>query len=580
MKMFYLLISLFIFSNLSFSQTFLNSSREDDEKDYFLFNKQPLLTKSVNQITPDWIYDTKAPILSSLKSADINGDGIKEIIISTYDTSNGNQYGAGLVFVLNMNGSLLHGWPVRMVGAPIPATVSIGDINNNDSLDLVVGNWNKLYAIDSKGNILPGFPKNYGTSETATLFDLDEDGNLEIIYPSSNKNLYIFKSDGSLFPGWPQSLPETPGSPAVADIDNDGEYEIVAGTFQGPTGPDPFKLYVWESNGNVINGFPVSLSGVIKSTPAIGDLENDGTKEIVVVSYYITDDDSLYVFDAAGNLKNGFPVVVRFARLSSPALGDIDGDGDLEILVGGLDNNTEMLYGFHHDGTVIQNFPVPLNHPGNVGNINSSPVIGDIDGDTTSVEIIVKASDYIFAIHQDTTTVAGFPYFINDENQSATHGPSPIIDDFDKDGDIEYVFASIPGKIHFFDMNEVYNKNFEFWNSYKHDMHNTGAAFPIETLTEVSEFNNTLPSNFILSQNYPNPFNPATTIKYQIPKLSHVTLKVYDVLGNEINTIVNQEKPAGNYQVEFDAGKLTSGVYFYQLKAGTFIKTKKMILLR
>ncbi|GBD87606.1 FG-GAP repeat protein [bacterium BMS3Abin03] len=591
MKKIYLLSILFVFSAVSFSQTFLNSNRDKDGRNYFSFNYQPLLTRSVNQITPDWIYDTKAPILSSLKSADVDGDGIKEIIISTYDTTDGNSYGAGLIYILNIDGTDLDGWPLRMVGAPIPATVSIGDINNDDSLELVVGSWNKLYVYDSQGNNVPGFPKNYGTSQTSTLFDLDKDGTLEIIYPSDDKNLYIFKYDGTLLTGWPQSLTELPGSPAVADIDNDGEYEIVAGTFKGPVGPDPFKLYAWEIDGNIINGFPVSLSGVIKSTPAIGDLDNDGTKEIVVISYDDTNDDSLYVFDAGGNLKTGFPVGVRYARLSSPALGDIDGDGDLEILVGGLDNSTEMLYGFHHDGSVIQNFPVPLNHPGSVTNINNSPVIGDIDGDTTSVEIIVKANDYIFAIHQDSTLVNGFPYFIDDENQSATHSPSPLIDDFDNDGDVEYVFASIPGKIHFFDPETAYNKNFEFWNSYKHDMQNTGAIFSIPIFTDVDEINSAVPSEFILSQNYPNPFNPSTKIKFTIAKsplpggdgrggLQFVKLVVYDLLGNEVATLVNEEKPAGTYEVEFDASRLSSGIYFYQLQAGSLIETKKMILLR
>jgi len=87
-------------------------------------------------------------------------------------------------------------------------------------------------------------------------------------------------------------------------------------------------------------------------------------------------------------------------------------------------------------------------------------------------------------------------------------------------------------------------------------------------------------SNFILEQNYPNPFNPTTTIKYQIPELSFVTIKIYDVLGNEITTLVHEGKPTGSYEVEFNATTLPSGVYFYQLKAGSFIQTKKMILIK
>jgi len=91
---------------------------------------------------------------------------------------------------------------------------------------------------------------------------------------------------------------------------------------------------------------------------------------------------------------------------------------------------------------------------------------------------------------------------------------------------------------------------------------------------------NRIVSNYLLEQNYPNPFNPTTKLKYQIPELIFVTLKVYDVLGNDIETLVNEEKPAGSYQIEFDGDRLTSGVYFYQLRAGDFVQTKKMILLR
>ena len=91
---------------------------------------------------------------------------------------------------------------------------------------------------------------------------------------------------------------------------------------------------------------------------------------------------------------------------------------------------------------------------------------------------------------------------------------------------------------------------------------------------------NLIVSNYILEQNYPNPFNPTTTIKYQIPELSFVTIKVYDVLGSEVATLINEEKPVGSYEFEFDGTKLPSGVYFYRLTAAEFSDTKKLILLK
>jgi hypothetical protein len=88
------------------------------------------------------------------------------------------------------------------------------------------------------------------------------------------------------------------------------------------------------------------------------------------------------------------------------------------------------------------------------------------------------------------------------------------------------------------------------------------------------------PLVFQLKQNYPNPFNPSTKIRYSVPQSSNVVIKVFDVLGNEIETLVNGEKPAGTYEVIWYAENLPSGVYFYQLKAGSFIETKKMLLLK
>ncbi|MDP2362467.1 MAG: metallophosphoesterase [Ignavibacteria bacterium] len=85
---------------------------------------------------------------------------------------------------------------------------------------------------------------------------------------------------------------------------------------------------------------------------------------------------------------------------------------------------------------------------------------------------------------------------------------------------------------------------------------------------------------FQLSQNYPNPFNPSTSILYRVSRISHINIKVYDVLGNEVATLVNEEKPAGKYEVGFTENNLTSGVYFYSLRAGNFTQTKKMILLK
>ena len=91
---------------------------------------------------------------------------------------------------------------------------------------------------------------------------------------------------------------------------------------------------------------------------------------------------------------------------------------------------------------------------------------------------------------------------------------------------------------------------------------------------------NQIPEEFILGQNFPNPFNPSSTIKFSIPTSEFVTLKVFDILGNEVAALVKENKLSGTYEVLFSAARLSSGVYFYQLKAGEFLQTKKMILMK
>ena len=86
--------------------------------------------------------------------------------------------------------------------------------------------------------------------------------------------------------------------------------------------------------------------------------------------------------------------------------------------------------------------------------------------------------------------------------------------------------------------------------------------------------------NITLHQNFPNPFNPTTKIQYSIPQSSNVVIKVFNILGREIETLVNEEKPVGTYEVNWNASNLTSGVYFYRLQAGDFAQTRKMILLK
>jgi hypothetical protein len=103
---------------------------------------------------------------------------------------------------------------------------------------------------------------------------------------------------------------------------------------------------------------------------------------------------------------------------------------------------------------------------------------------------------------------------------------------------------------------------------------------PLSEVTSIDILNTEIPMNYTLSQNYPNPFNPSTTISFTLPSRSFVAFKIFDLLGREVATIVSEALSAGTYTRRWNADGLSSGVYFYRLQAGTFIETKKLVLLR
>jgi len=117
--------------------------------------------------------------------------------------------------------------------------------------------------------------------------------------------------------------------------------------------------------------------------------------------------------------------------------------------------------------------------------------------------------------------------------------------------------------------NTLHSNNIGFWYQYT------------EIISDVEEkLSNEIPIEFQLYQNYPNPFNPSTTIRYGLPKESKVSLEVYNILGERVTQLVNQQLKAGYHEVEFNNSSHSSGIYFYRIQAGDFVETKKMILLK
>ena len=101
-----------------------------------------------------------------------------------------------------------------------------------------------------------------------------------------------------------------------------------------------------------------------------------------------------------------------------------------------------------------------------------------------------------------------------------------------------------------------------------------------EVVTGIESNTNVIPGDYSLSQNYPNPFNPSTQIKFNLPSSSNVKLTIYDITGRKVKELVNQDLAAGVHTVDFDASNIASGVYFYRIQAGSFVQSKKMILMK
>ena len=114
--------------------------------------------------------------------------------------------------------------------------------------------------------------------------------------------------------------------------------------------------------------------------------------------------------------------------------------------------------------------------------------------------------------------------------------------------------------------------------NFTHNTNFTDIQWP--SATGVSEEEGLTPGKYILEQNFPNPFNPSTTINFSIPQKNFVSLRVFNIIGEEVSTLINEEKDAGSYHIKFNALNIPSGIYFYKITAGSFSATRKMILIK
>ena len=353
----------------------------------------------------------------------------------------------------------------------------------------------------------------------------------------TNEEIYIMNADGSgqtrlTFNNFRDVCPSISpdGRKIVFSSNRDGDYEI----------------YIMNCDG----------SNQQRLTTSVGfDLHPDWSPDESKIAFFSERDGNyeIYVMDANGSNQTRLTF-----NTWQDQLPDWSPDG-LKILFSSNESGTQGINVMNADGSDIQ---VVYDGP-----IQELMGRWSLDG---SKIVFVKMIDW-----NSQRDVWRMDFNGSNEIQLTTN---PAIDEdacWSPDG-IKIVFQSDRnGFYQLFTMNPdgsnqtvIPNSQGDYWPSWGIDTTQTGI-----NENQKSEF------GFQLCQNYPNPFNPSTKISYQIPELSFVTLKVYDVLGNEVITLVDEYKEAGIYEVEFDGSELTSGIYFYKFQAGLFVETKKMAFL-
>lgn len=557
------------------------------------------------------------------------------------------------------------GWPRLIVNGNslYENSPTVADIDRNGQLDISVTNawgsysppnppyiivWrrNGAYVSGFPVSLQPGLLQSSADAGISAMGDISGDSKREIVCGDENGYLYAFNSDGSPLNGFPVNYGSVTGvySPALADVDNDGKCEIavISHDWNSPYGNALLHLLKVSSTGpQEAPGFPIDLERGAENGPAIGDLEGDGEMEIVVCTGGASDGSVLarvIAYSPAGQTKPGFPWIVgRNSAGCSPTLYDIDGDGTLEILVRVKPdyNNINGIYAITSNGTVAPGFPFPITY----GNPNACVAVGDMTGDgipeiayggveavdsgkvwafgldgsllpgyparvyRTWVDGSVAIADVdgdgkgdvvcgtngvsnkpglICAFNYLGQVVQGFPLSPGNPilNSFTTH---PTLVDIDGDGDTEIFAGRLDKYVYGWDTPGLFDST-NAWTTFKGNAARTGGELRSPFLVGVRE-SGTVPTTFNLCQNYPNPFNPSTTIRINLPEQSDFRLTIFDILGRAVRTFDNSYATAGTHEVMWD-GKdaqgrdIASGVFIYRAEAGGRTISRCMMLLR
>jgi hypothetical protein len=345
---------------------------------------------------------------SSPALGDVDADGWLEIVIGADNDS---------LYVFKHGGARAPNWP-QAVGFGVASTPSIADLDKDGFVDIICA-ADSVYAWrGSDATKIAGWPVYVGglvQRAAPALADLDRDDSLEVVVPGGDKKIYAFKPHGTSLNGWPASIGRTPfETVAIGDIDGDAGYEVVATAKYD-------SVYAWNANGSRCAGWPVYVTATVGfSAPSLGNLDADEALEVVFGS----DNDTLYAFNGDGTKLGGtpgWPVRVEGKVQGSAVIASIDGDNAYEVIAATDQGN---IYAFNGDGSWVDGWPASFGFLA-----NKTPAIGDIDGNNELDMVVADAgADKMFAYNLGTVpteTCYEWRMYAHDWNRTSCYGFTP-----------------------------------------------------------------------------------------------------------------------------------------------------------
>ncbi len=546
----------------------------------------------------------------SLAVGDVDGDGDYEVVLGSDELYVWHHDGTELFDGDNDSQTL---GPVTNNNSNVsPAGIALAQLDGLPGLEMIYcdrSNPELVNVLDQAGNPLPGWPQTTnGGSGTQWVWaspavgDIDGDGDLEVIINSLNGRTWAWHHDGTEVRDGDNN-PDTNGlfmirpgahgewglsSPVLYDLDDDGADDIIFGTGADDTGGN--KLVAYKVDGTDVPGFPYFSDSRINNSAAVGDLNNDGMVEIV----FYDSTGHLYAVQQDGTDYPGFPADYGFGTrsggLPSVALGDMDEDGELEIIfAGNVDGDLSKLVIVDTDvnggtsGLSLNGWPIDL-----PGSSEGSPVVGDIDGDAVP-DIIFgigggseDAPNNLYAFKANGQSIDGFPITLTGPIM-----PTPVICDLDGDLDVDIILGAWDREVHVWDMPFAFDQRHCPWPTYQGNMQRDGVLISVD-LVGVDDVADLPAATFKVEAPYPNPFNPSTSIRLHVPVVkgaSSLELNVYDLQGRKVRTLHNGPISSGWHTMIWDgqdnSGRnQSSGMYFMRARSGGSSSIHKMTLVK